>query len=236
AADTTAATFLGVLWAYHAAGGDDNFLRERQASIEKAALVLSLQQKDGLTWASDSVRLKFVMNNSEGFWGLRSIASLEHALFSSKQAGQYDAAAQRVRNSMNDTLYNKRTGLYRVAEYENGTMLEADLDQWYEGTVTVAWPTLFGVIEGSSNRAQHQMTALNASWDGAPHPDWTVAVADPSGFLWPSIGHAALLSGDCARARSQVQFIKAQRFPNMDWPWTVEDAGWLLQTLNSFQK
>src|SRR5262249_45252525 len=64
AADTTAATFLGVLWAYHQAGGDDNFLRERQASIEMvAALVLSLQQKDGLTWASDGVRMKLVMNN-----------------------------------------------------------------------------------------------------------------------------------------------------------------------------
>jgi hypothetical protein len=237
AADTTAATFLGVLWAYYDAGGDAKFLREYQGSIEKVAgLVLSLQQKDGLTWASESVRLKLLMNNSEVYWGLRAMADLERALFDKKQARRYDDAASKVRHGINTSLYNRRARLYRVAEYENGTMLEADLEQWYEGTVTLAWPALFGVIDGNSRRAKRQMDTLNKSWDGNPNPDWTVAVADPGGFLWPSIGHAALLSGDCARARSQAQFIKSQKFPGMDWPWTVEDAGWLLQTLSGFGK
>ncbi len=237
AADTTAATFLGMVWAYHEAGGDATFLKDNRTSIEKiGGLVLSLQQKDGLTWAADSVRVKFLMNNSEVYWGLRAMASLEHELFSNQQAGVYNDAAERVRRGIDKSLYNQRARLYRVAQYEYGATLEADLDQWYEGTVTLAWPSLFGVISASSDRARQQMAALNGSWDGNLNPDWTVDVADPTGFLWPSIGHAALLSGDCARARTHATFVKAQKFPSMDWPWTVEDAGWLLQTLSGFGK
>jgi hypothetical protein len=165
------------------------------------------------------------MNNSEVFWGLRAMANLEHALYSNQQAGLYDDAAQRIRLGINGSLYNGRAGLYRVAEYEDGRMLEADLDQWDEGTVTLAWPSLFGVIDANSDRARRQMAALNGSWDGNPNPDWTVAVADPAGFLWPSIGHAALLSGDCARARAHTKFVKSQKVPNMDWPWRWKTPG-----------
>src|SRR5262245_3858399 len=191
AADTTAATFLGMVWAYSEAGGDAAFLKANRASFEKiGGLVLSLQQKDGLTWASDSVRLKFLMNNSEVYWGLRSMASLEHKLFSNQQAGVYNDAAERVRQGIDKSLYDQKARLYRVARYEFGATLDADLDQWYEGTVSLQWPTLFGVISATSDRAREQMAALNGSWDGTLHPDWTVDVADPAGFLWPSIGHA----------------------------------------------
>src|SRR5262245_6863872 len=49
AADTTAATFLGMVWAYAEAGGDAAFLKANRASFEKiGGLILSLQQKDGL--------------------------------------------------------------------------------------------------------------------------------------------------------------------------------------------
>jgi hypothetical protein len=237
AADTTAATFLGMVLAYHEAGGDATFLKANRASFEKiGGLVLSLQQKDGLTWAADKVRLKFLMNNSEVYWGLRSMASLEHKLFSNQQAGVYNDAAERVRQGIDKSLYDQKARLYRVAEYENGALLEADLDQWYEATVSLAWPTLFGVISATSDRARQQMAAVNGSWDGTLNPDWTVDVADPSGFLWPSIGRAAQLTGDCARARTHANFVKAEKFPGMDWPWTVEDAGWLLRTLNGFGK
>jgi hypothetical protein len=80
------------------------------------------------------------------------------------------------------------------------------------------------------------MDAVNRSWDGNPNPSWTVDFADPDGFVWTSVGHAALLSGDCARARAHTSFVRAHKFPNLDWPWTVEDAGWLLRTLSRFGK
>jgi hypothetical protein len=237
AADTTAATFLGLLWAYHEAGGDAKFLQEYGTSIHKVAgLVLSLQQKDGLTWASNAIRTKLLMNNSEVYSGLQAMADLEHSLFDTKQASRYADAAKQVRKAIDDSLYNGGTRLYRVAKFEDGAVLDANLDQWYVGTVTILWPQLFGVVEERSSRSQQQMDAVNGSWDGNPNPDWTVAIADPDGFVWTSVGHAALLSGDCARARAHTSFVRAHKFPNLDWPWTVEDAGWLLRTLSRFGK
>jgi hypothetical protein len=237
AADTTAATFLGMVWAYHEAGGDSKFLKEYRSSIEKVAgLVLSLQQKDGLTWASNGIRTKLLMNNSEVYWGLRAMADLEHSLFDKKQASRYDGAARRVRHGINESLWNKKARLYRIAEFEDGGLMDADLDQWYVGTVTIVWPQLFDVTGDRSSRAKRQMEALNKSWDGSPNTNWTAAFADPSGFAWTSVGYAALLSGDCGRARAHANLVKAKKFPNLDWPWTVEDAGWLLRTLSGFDK
>jgi hypothetical protein len=176
------------------------------------------------------------MNNSEVYWGLRAMTDLEQTLFDKKQALVYDQAAKRVRKAIDDVLYSNKTQLYRIAELEGGALMEANLNQWYVGTVTVLWPQLFGVVEERSSRSKRQMDAVNQSWDGSPNPDWTTTLADPDGFVWTSVGHAALLSGDCARARAHTNFVRAQKFPNLDWPWTVEDAGWLLRTLSRFGK
>ncbi|MGB4979573.1 MAG: hypothetical protein WBR35_22775 [Anaerolineae bacterium] len=46
------------------------------------------------------------------------------------------------------------------------------------------------------------------------------------------MGYAALLTGDCAWARAQADFVKDKRFPNFPFPFTVEDGGWLLMTLS----
>jgi hypothetical protein len=164
------------------------------------------------------------------------MADLAHTLFDKKRASVYDGAASRVRHGINESLFNRRARLYRVAEFENGAVMDADLNQWYVGTVTIVWPQLFDVTRERSSRAKRQMDALNRSWDGNPNPDWTAAFADPDGFVWTSVGHAALLSGDCARARAHTNFVRAQKLPNLDWPWTVEDAGWLLRTLSRFGK
>jgi hypothetical protein len=164
------------------------------------------------------------------------MSDLEHSLFDKKQATVYDAAAKQVRKAIDDALYNSKTRLYRIAKFEDGAVMDANLDQWYVGTVTILWPQLFGVLEEHSSQAKRQRDAVNASWDGTPNPDWTVAFADPDRFVWTSVGYAALQSGDCARARTHANFVRAQKFPNLDWPWTVEDAGWLLRTLSGFGK
>ena len=75
------------------------------------------------------------------------------------------------------------------------------------------------------------MAALNESWDGSPQADWTKTVVDPTGFVWPSIGHAALLTGDCERARRHTTFVKNEKFPDFPWPFDLSEGGWLLMTL-----
>jgi len=229
ASDSYAATFLGAAWTYYEEGGGPEFLnapgnKEKFETI--AGVILALQQADGLTWAKDTYHVKYLMDNSEVYWGLKSMARLEEKVFSNPTMAQvYDIAAEQIRNGIENELFNPGTGLYRVAKFEDGTYKEANLSEWYPGTVALAWPHLFGIIEGTSSRAKAQMAALNDNWDGSPNPDWTSNIVDPDGLLWPSIGHAALLIGDCNRARSHLDFVKNEKFPHFDHPFTAGDGG-----------
>lgn len=242
ASDSYAATFLGVARAYYEEGGDTAFMntagnKEKFETI--AGVILGLQDVDGLTWAKDNFHIKYLMDNSEVYWGLNAMALLEEMVFGDTVAAQiYINAAELVLDGIDTELFNQGTGLYRVAKLENGTFEEANLNNWYPGTVAIVWPLLF--IDASSARAQTQMSALNNSWDGLLNPDWATNITDPNGFTWDSIGYAALLTGYQELSLNHVEFVKNLKFPTaenpvgFDWPFSVNDAGWLLSTLSSF--
>lgn len=235
-----AATTLGLTWTYYTAGGSLGFLnapgnKERFESI--ADVILSLQGTDGLVSENNSP-VKYLMDNSEVYWGLNAMESLEAHVFNDKTASlSYSRAASRVQDAIRYSLLNPDTGLYRVAKLGENNFWEADLNSWYPGAVSLLWPHLYSVTQGNSKVARFQIGAMNSSWNGTTNPDWSYETVDSSGFLWPSIGYAALLAGDCGRARAQVNMIKAAKFPTwptygrFGWPFPVDDAGWLLGTL-----
>ena len=235
--DSYAATLLGLAWIYFEEGGSLSFLNApgNKAKFETiAGAVLALKQSDGLTWnRPTSPKAKFTLDNCEVYWGLKAMWNLESTVFGDAVAAQtYDDAAEEVRNAIENELFNSATQLYRVAKFENDAYQDAVLNNaWYPDTVAQAWPHLFGVIEADSPRAQAQMAALNDTWDGAPQTDWTATFADPNGFPFTSIGYAALLVGDDSRAQAHTALVKAQKFPNFDSVFSVDDAGWLLNTL-----
>ncbi len=236
-----AATTLGVAWDYYTSGGSLAFLNEpgnKKRFEEIAAVILGLQEADGLV-SEDRSPVKYLMDNSEVYWGLRAMENLEAHVFGDKTASlAYSRAASRVQDAIRYSLLNPDTGLYRVAKLGEGAFMEADLDTWYPGVVSLLWPHLYAVTQGNAKVARLQIGALNTSWDGTSHPDWSYEIVDPGGFLWPSIGYAALLAGDCGRARAQADMIKAAKYPTwptygrFGWPFPVDDAGWLLSTLS----
>ena len=241
--DSYAATFLGVAWTYYEEGGSATFLnapgnKEKFETI--AGVILSLQDKDGLTWAKEDYRVKYLMDNSEVYWGLLSMAKLEAVVFGDLSAAKgYVYAADKVRKGIYRSLLDRGTNLYHVAKFEDGTCEEADLNIWYPGTVAIAWPHLFGVIESNSEIATFQMASLNDSWDGSPNPDWVCNIVDATGYLWPSIGYATLLTGNWEQAIDHTNFVKSLKFPTKEdpvgfsWQFGVDDGGWLLRTLSA---
>lgn len=242
---SNAAAFLGTAWTYYAAGGSTAFLkspRNKELFELAATAILSLQQPDGLV-SEDSSLVKYVMDNSEIYWGLKSMERLEARVFVDRSASRiYARAAARVQDAIRNSLLNPITGLYRVAKLDELVYWEADLNNWYPGTVSLLWPSLFSVTVGNSKVARAQIDALNANWDGSPNPDWTSNTADPDGFPWTAIGYAAMLAGDCRRARNQIDRTRAAKFPTgfdeaaFSWPFPVDDAGWLLSTLSLFSQ
>lgn len=240
ATDSAAATFFSVLWAANEAGIAKTTLNnvERKKLVETLAeVVLKLQQPDGLCWAKRDYRVKYLEDNSEVFAGLRDLANLEQDVFKDSESSIfYQKAAGRVQQGIFKELYDPKAKLYSVAKFEDGNRHVPDLDQWYPDTQAQSWPHLFGVASPTDPKTRAVMSAVDAHWSGQKKPDWA---ANPEqinkGWIEAGDAYAALLAGDTNRVRTYVQAIKRLKFPKSDhtsgfeWPFTVAEAGWLLQ-------
>ena len=100
---------------YYEAGGSVAFLNsgDNKEKFEIiAGVILALQDDDSLTWAKDTYRVKFLMDNSEVYWGLRSMAKLEEVVFGDLTAAQtYEVKAEQIRQGIDNELFDLDTGL-----------------------------------------------------------------------------------------------------------------------------
>jgi len=241
ATDSAAATFFSVLWAAHQAGvpAPTFAAPQRRQQLERlAGVLLKLQQSDGLCWAKSDYRVKYLEDNSETFAGLQALADLEQNAFNDPGRSElYRAAARRVQAGILGKLYDPRTKLFLIAKFEDGHYPPTDLDTWYPDTQAQAWPCLFGVLPPADPRARSVMVAVNTHWYGGIRPDWA---ADPElvdhGWIEAANAYAALLAGETNRVRIYIHAVKRLKFPASGppafaWPFSVADAGWLLQIL-----
>lgn len=242
ATDSAAATFFSALWAAHAAGMPNSVLDTpgRRQGVERLAnVILKLQQSDGLCWAKNDYRVKYLEDNSEVFGGLCAVAKLERDVFNDPQGSHiYQDAADRVRLGLLSELYDSKAKLFRVAKFENNNSPPPNLDTWYPDTQAQLWPVLFGVIAANDPRARAVAAGVNAHWNGQIRCDWA---EDPEHVNqgWVEAGHAygALLMGETNCVRIYCGAVKRYKFKSEDktlqcrWPFSVDDAGWLLRIL-----
>jgi hypothetical protein len=237
ATDSAAATFFSVLWAAHQAGLPDSALAspdQKQRVETLAAVLLKLQQSDGLCWAKAGYRVKFLEDNSEVFAGLRDLADLERDVFhDSNHASLYRQAAERVQRGIFRELRDPQARLFFVAQFENDQRTPTNLDQWYPDTQAQLWPLLFGVADAQDFTTRAAIAAVNQHWNGRLKPDWASAPGQVNeGWLEAGDACAMLLGGETQKVRTFFHAAKQLKFRNSDdfaAPWTIADAGWLLQ-------
>jgi hypothetical protein len=238
--DAYAALFLQVASKYIEEGGSIDFLntpgyKEKFQAIGDVMLALQ-DPADGLTWAKDGWPVKYLMCNVEVYSGFRSLQKLMDKVFDDEALAQtYELAGDAVKEGIKTEFYNEEDSLYKWAIYDDGFAENADLDLWYPGSAHLAWPILFEMENPNNKKSVYQMIALSESWDGDPNPDWTSSIVDEFGFMWPAIGYAALLAGDVDSAVAQTDFILSSKLPDFPWPYTIDDAGWLLRTLSALE-
>lgn len=242
ATDSAAATFFSVLWAARQAGVPATTLNQpgRKRQVESLAdVLLKLQQTDGLCWAKSDYRVKYLEDNCEVFAGLNALADLEREVFGDPiRSAYYGNAARRVRKGILKELYNPQTKLFLVAQFEDDHRSATDLNHWYPDTQAQAWPCLFGVVSPADPRARVALAAVDSHWHGDARPDWA---AHPEqidhGWIEAGSAYAALLAGETNRVRIYVRAVKRLKFPTsagpprFAWPFSVADAGWLLEIM-----
>lgn len=239
AEDSAASTFLQLVDTYIDAGFGAGFFNtdiRRYRLAQMGHILTTLQQDDGLTWASWDYPVKYLQDNSESYIGLRSMARIARDILGDDaKANTYAEAAERCRTAITTKMYNSATErFYYQAETSLFTLEEvltpADFSNWYPRATSALWPALFDVVEPGSSIAQTQFAALNAAYDGSPYPDWTTTQ-----LASPEAGFAALLAGETTRATEQMNALFAEHFSNVNdqptYPFVSGSASWMLQTL-----
>jgi hypothetical protein len=191
--DSYHATFFTLLAAYLKESGDIQwFMKNRDVLRRLLSALLSLQQPDGLTWAKRRWKVKYLMDNCEGYKGLADAA------FLFGEIGEKEAA-QLAR----DRALACRSGI--AATYDPVRKSFAVYDRyyprwakWYPDATSQAFPVLYGIIPpqcGEAIQLYDQMTASFPRFD-------TFHTGDL--YPWMIMGEYARRMGDGERVRRMV--------------------------------
>ncbi len=228
--DSYAATFLSLAWAFYGTGdsGAQAYVASIAAQLnEVGSVLLQTQQDDGLTWAKPDYQIKYLMDNCEGYRGLRDAAQLFHALGDSTSESQYAAGADKMLSGIDSMWTNGAWAMYKDGL---GQLTSPNFATWYPDATSQLFPVLMEVIPGSDARSQQVYTSFNNAW-----PDWpTLSYNSQDPFPWVLVGGAAALMGDTTRANTFIGSLQQKYVANnFPWPWYSAEAGWFMR-LNSY--
>jgi len=228
--DSYAATFLSLVWNAWESGDASarSYISGLSYQLDViGGVLIQTQQSDGLTWAKPDYQIKYLMDNSEAYRGLRDLASIyQNAFGDTTKAAYYNAAADSMQNGilgmwMNGTWAVYKDGIGRLATPNMGT--------WYADASAQVFPVLMGVVTSSDTRAQQSYSAFNAAW-----PKWTtLSFNSQDAFPWCLVGTAAAAMGDKTRLSTYIGTIQSKYVnSNFPWPFYIAEAGWFMRANN----
>lgn len=138
-ADAYAGTFLTLVRAWYESDPATTraYLASHRADLETIAIVIiSLQQPDGLTWAKDNYRVKYLLDNAEAYAGLRDLAAIGPAIGIAPQlVDHFKKSAAAIQDGINRHLWDAARGHYMVGLHEDRKPILANLAVWYPDAI-----------------------------------------------------------------------------------------------------
>ncbi|HWC19827.1 MAG TPA: hypothetical protein VG498_22630, partial [Terriglobales bacterium] len=167
--DSYAATFLSLAWAFYQTGdpGAQSYIKTLSYQLDVIGGVLKqTQQSDGLTWAKPDYQIKYLMDNCEGYRGLRDLALLfQNAFGDSTKAAYYNAVAGQMLQGINSMWMNGSWAVYKTG---SGSLSAPKMATWYPDATSQVFPALEGVVAATDARSVQVYNSLNTSWPGWP--------------------------------------------------------------------
>ena len=180
----------------------------------------------GLTEPLPGYNAVFTMDNVETWAGLNDLAALEDALGRQSQQSYYQGYANATVDALETELWNPATGTWDQSATETGgqwSVTTSDVATWYPDAVIQLWPIAWQLVTSASTYAQDSWTAFVSAW-----PNWD---ANRTGGTVPyaSMARAGQAMGDTAGASTLLSTFESQG-PLWPWPWSADQAGWVLRT------
>ena len=229
--DSYAATFLSLALAFYQTGDPSaqGYIKTLAYQLDVIGGVLKqTQQSDGLTWSKPDYQIKYLMDNCEGYRGLRDLALLFQIAFGdATKAAYYNAVADQMLQGINSMWMN---GSWAVYKNGSGNLAAPKMATWYPDATSQIFPALEGVVSATDPRAVQAYDNLNAAWAG--WPSLSYSSQDP--FPWILVGAAAAVMGDRERSNTFAQSIDS-KYVSKGFPWTFYSAegGWFMR-LNAY--
>jgi hypothetical protein len=220
--DSYASTFINLLRKYAEATGDTAYLLEHKEDIHLVAgAMLSTRQSDGLTWAKPAYRVKYLMDNTEVYKGLRDMEWICANVFGDEAAAaRYRQHKEEVWTGIQNGLWSESRNAYAYAKMEDGTLLFPDWNSFYADAAAQLFPIWTGVLAPDSERALQLYNTFNAH-----HPGWP-QLTKGDAFPWALLAYTAAIMGDKARVDLFLRSVKDTYIDrNHPWPWYVMESG-----------
>jgi hypothetical protein len=227
--DAYAGTFLLAARAALRASGDTARLVTLRRGIGLAVRAIeATQDRDGLTWAKPSWRVKYLMDQAETYAGLRAASELALALGDPALASRARDDAERMHAGV-AALWNPATGAYDWAKHDTGARQPTNWRVLYPDALQQVWAVAFGLVD------PERAAGLVARFDAA-QPRWdrpmATAVYDNGrravGY-WALVGWAYARIGRPQRAQAAAARIRAAAAgAHRQWPFTPSDAAQLV--------
>lgn len=238
--DSYAATTLSLADALYASGNPTAQQRvtgsigdlERVAALLTHAAPQGVRKASGLTQATSTYNVGYLMDNAEVFAGLHDFARLEGALGRTTQAASAAQWAETTRTAILH-MWNDRTGTWNDYDRHTATLTGA----FYPQGMAQIFPVLHGVVAPGDARAVRAWHSVTTAW-----PGWRA-----SGFGMASpvatFAATAALMGDPAGARAMVDDFTARYAPDWGFPsscdaascatgwWYPSASGWTIRAL-----
>jgi hypothetical protein len=235
--DAYAGTFLAAAWDTYTATGDKAALRSISKGIAGALhAIATTQQADGLTWATPTWQVAYLMDNAQAYGGLVAAGRLESALGNRYLAGRAYARAKAMYHGI-ASLWDPSTGAYDWARQANGWQHPTDWRNIYPDSMEQIAAVEWGAVPAGRARA------LVSTFESR-HPNWASPDAKAE-FLagaseirqqvgyWPMVGVAYDVAGERAAATSGVtEILSTAARVDYAWPFTTGNAGDTIMVLS----
>ncbi len=217
--DAYAGTFLSAVRAAYVVDPNAERLAALHGGIVGAVdAIEATQDTDGLTWAKPAWHVKYLMDQSETYAGLRSASDLAAALGDRALANSASLDATQMSHGIAG-LWNPSTGSYDWARHDDGAQQPTDWNVLYPDAMEQAW--VAGTTAVPRSRATALIDAVRTD-----HPEWSSP--DVAGY-WPVAGWALLRTGQRTAAASAAETIRAGMLAaGRSWPFTTGVAGQLI--------
>lgn len=221
--DAYASTFLSLASRYVVVSGNWTWWEANKAALKNIAYRnLALTAKpSGLTSVFQAPRsqtnsIGYLMDNCEGYRGLRDFAALLRSRSELPDANYYDLLASNTADGILNQLYKASPKAFSASDASL-----APSAVFYPGTTCQVYPQAFGLSELAPQ--------FSGGWNylDTLSPGWETGRYDP--FPWAILGYVAALRRQTTQARAQLASIEKTFAANRGLI-TINELGFYLRT------